>query len=93
MSEKQPLQNLVPLPYRHVSVQPYAGPLTAAAIEGHLLGKDSYRRTRYVVLEQSERSERCAAFHRHQRDACAERDDARPQEWAQCFTEHGERDE
>lgn len=55
MSEKQPLQNLVPLPYRHVSVQPYAGPLTAAAIESHLLGKDSYRRTRYVVLEQSER--------------------------------------
>jgi hypothetical protein len=47
-------QNLVPLPYRHVSVQPYHGPLTAAAIEAHLLGKDSYRRTRYVVLEQGQ---------------------------------------
>lgn len=45
-------RNLVPLPYRHVSVQPYAGPMTAEAIEAHLLGKDSYRRTRYVVLEQ-----------------------------------------
>jgi hypothetical protein len=44
--------NLVPLPYRQVSVQPYAGPLTTEAIEMHLLGKDSYRRTRYVVLEQ-----------------------------------------
>lgn len=47
-------QNLVPLPYRHVSVQPYHGPMTAEAIEAHLLGKDSYRRTRYVVLEQGQ---------------------------------------
>jgi hypothetical protein len=47
-------QNLVPLPYRHVSVQPYHGPMTAEAIVAHLLGKDSYRRTRYVVLEQGE---------------------------------------
>lgn len=45
-------ENFVPLPYRQVSVQPYAGPMTAAAIEAHLLGKDSYRRTRFVVLEQ-----------------------------------------
>jgi hypothetical protein len=47
-------QNLVPLPYRHVSVQPYHGSMTAEAIVTHLLGKDSYRRTRYVVLEQGE---------------------------------------
>jgi hypothetical protein len=47
-------QNLVPVPYRQVSVQPYPGPMTAAAIETHLLGKDSYRRTRYVVLEQDD---------------------------------------
>jgi hypothetical protein len=47
-------RNLIPLPYRHVSVQPYAGPMTTEAIEAHLLGKDSYRRTRYVVLEQGE---------------------------------------
>ncbi|MFQ5614687.1 MAG: hypothetical protein ACE5H9_21410 [Anaerolineae bacterium] len=45
-------QNFVPLPYRHVSVQPYDGPMTEEAIGAHLLGKDSYRRTRYVVLEQ-----------------------------------------
>ena len=45
-------RNFVPLPYRQVSVQPYSGPLTAEAIEAHLLGKDSYRRTRFVVLEQ-----------------------------------------
>src|SRR6185503_10965314 len=47
-------QNLVPLPYRQVSVQPYHGPMTAEAIAKHLLGKDSYRRTRYVVLEQGQ---------------------------------------
>lgn len=50
----QSVQNLVPLPYRHVSVQPYHGPMTAEAIVAHLLGKDSYRRTRYVVLEQGD---------------------------------------
>lgn len=49
------IENLVPLPYRHVSVQPYAGPMTEAAIVGHLLGRDSYRRTRYVILEQADR--------------------------------------
>ncbi len=48
--DKHP-QNFVPLPYRHVSVQPYHGPMTEEAIGTHLLGKDSYRRTRYVVLE------------------------------------------
>lgn len=47
--------NFVPLPYRQVSVQPYHGPMTAEAIHTHLLGKDSYRRTRYVILEQGTR--------------------------------------
>lgn len=51
-SDKRSIQNLVPLPYRHVSVQPYHGLMTAEAIAKHLLGKDSYRRTRYIVLEQ-----------------------------------------
>lgn len=45
-------QNLVPLPYRQVSVQPYRGPMTEEAIVLHLHGRDSYRRTRYVVLER-----------------------------------------
>ncbi len=47
-------QNLVPLPYRQVSVQPYTGPMTPEAIGAYLLGKDSYRRTCYVVLEQGD---------------------------------------
>ncbi len=52
MAEKKKYpENFVPLPYRHVSVQPYHSPMTEEAICAHLLGKDSYRRTRYVVLE------------------------------------------
>src|SRR5262245_2022875 len=42
--------NYVPLPYRQVSVQSYAGELTEAAILSHLRGRDSYRRTRFVIL-------------------------------------------
>jgi hypothetical protein len=45
-----PARNLVPLPYRRVSVQPYQGELTAAAIERHLVGREAYRRTDYIVL-------------------------------------------
>ena len=44
------ITNLVPLPYRRVSVQPYAGAMTAAALQAHLLGREAYRRTDFVVL-------------------------------------------
>jgi hypothetical protein len=44
--------NFVPLPYRQVSVQAYDGALTEAAIVAHLRGRDSYRRTRFVILRQ-----------------------------------------
>lgn len=46
--------NFVPLPYRQVSVQPYSGPMTGAAILDHLLGRDSYRRTRFVILHRDQ---------------------------------------
>jgi hypothetical protein len=45
-------KNLVPLPYRRVSVQPYAGEMTEAAIRARLLGREAYRRTDFVVLRQ-----------------------------------------
>ncbi len=45
-------RNFVSLPYRQVSVQPYTGAMTEAAIVGHLRGRDSYRRTRFVILHQ-----------------------------------------
>lgn len=43
-------RNLTPLPYRGVSVQPYAGEMTEAAIVAQLLGRETYRRTEFIVL-------------------------------------------
>lgn len=48
------MKNLVPLPYRRVSVQPYPGEMTEAAIRAHLLGREAYRRTDFVVLRRGE---------------------------------------
>jgi len=48
------LKNLVPLPYRRVSVQPYSGEMTEAAFRAHFLGREAYRRTDYIVLRQGE---------------------------------------
>ena len=47
-------RNLVPLPYRQVSVQPYAGPMTRAGITAHLMGREAYRRTNFIVLHRGE---------------------------------------
>lgn len=44
------VQNLVPLPYRRVSVQRYDGPMTIEAITALLLSRDAYRRTDFIVL-------------------------------------------
>lgn len=46
------LRNLVPLPYRRVSVQRYVGEMTPAALQSYLLGKEAYRRTEYIVMRQ-----------------------------------------
>lgn len=43
-------RNLIPLPYRRVSVQRVAIPLTQTSICQYLLGKEAYRWTDYVVL-------------------------------------------
>lgn len=50
--------NFVPLPYRRVSYQPYAGAMADAAITHYLLNHEVYRRTDIVVLH-NERHE-CA---------------------------------
>jgi hypothetical protein len=42
--------NVVPLPYRGVSVQVYGGPMTEAGITGRFLGREAYRRTEFIVL-------------------------------------------
>ena len=44
------VKNLVPLPYRRVSVQSYDGPMTVDAITTLLLSRDAYRRTDFIVL-------------------------------------------
>jgi len=44
------VKNLVPLPYRRVSVQHYAGPMTVDAITLLLLSREAYRRTDFIVL-------------------------------------------
>ncbi len=46
--------NLVPLPYRQVSVQPYDGAMSEAAILAHLLGREAYRRTNFIVLHRGD---------------------------------------
>jgi hypothetical protein len=43
-------RNLVPLPYRNVSMQPYGGVFTDHAVTAHLLGREAYRRTEFIVL-------------------------------------------
>jgi len=50
--------NFVPLPYRRVSFQPYAGDMTEGAIAAHLLAREVYRRTDVVVLHDP--ASRCA---------------------------------
>jgi len=44
------VKNLVPLPYRRVSVQHYDGPMTVEAITTLLLSREAYRRTDFIVL-------------------------------------------
>jgi hypothetical protein len=43
-------QNFIPLPYRGVSVQAYDGPMTANGIVASFLGRETYRRTEFIVL-------------------------------------------
>jgi hypothetical protein len=43
--------NVVPLPYRGVSVQAYDGPMTETGIASHFLGRETYRRTEFIVLK------------------------------------------
>ena len=42
--------NIRPDAYRHVSVAEVSFPLTAASLEEHFLGRECYRRTRYLVV-------------------------------------------
>ncbi|MFN8456191.1 MAG: hypothetical protein U0401_16240 [Anaerolineae bacterium] len=56
-------RNLVPLPYRRVSVQPYSGPMTAEAIESLLMEREAYRRTDFIVLKGKDKETAVVAHH------------------------------
>jgi len=62
-------KNLVQIPYRGVSYQPYAGKMTEAAIAGHLLGKEAYRRTYFVILHTAEQRHALVAIDVADREA------------------------
>jgi hypothetical protein len=44
-------RNFIPLPYRGVSVQAYDGPMTVQGIVASFLGRETYRRTEFIVLK------------------------------------------
>jgi hypothetical protein len=62
-------RNFVPLPYRRVSYQPYDGPMTAAAVESHLLAREVYRRTDAVILHGAHQQLAVAAVQRVESEA------------------------
>ncbi|MGR8940415.1 MAG: DUF7714 family protein [Gammaproteobacteria bacterium] len=61
-------KNLVPLPYRRVSYQPYAGKMTPDAITEHLMARELYRRTDFVVLHNDSQEFAVAAVQRIESD-------------------------
>ena len=69
-------KNFVPLPYRRVSYQPYAGAMTAAAIEDHLMAREVYRRTDVVILHNAAHELAVAAVQRAESDDLFSRVDA-----------------
>ena len=62
-------KNFVPLPYRRVSYQPYAGAMTEVAIREHILAREVYRRTDVVVLHNADHQLAVAAVQRAESDA------------------------
>lgn len=53
---RDPAPNTITFPYRGLSVQDTDGPLTPAAVEQLLLGREIYRRTEYIVLRNDGQS-------------------------------------
>lgn len=61
--------NFVPLPYRRVSYQPYAGAMTPNAIAEHLITREIYRRTDIIVLHNDKHEFAVAAVQRADADS------------------------
>ncbi len=69
-------KNFVPLPYRRVSYQFYAGAFNADAIIDHLLSREVYRRTDIVVLHNDMNEYAVAAVQRASSETLFSRVDA-----------------
>ncbi len=69
-------KNFVPLPYRRVSYQPYAGDMSEEAITAHLLAREAYRRTDIVILHNERGENAVAAVQRVESEALFVRVDA-----------------
>jgi hypothetical protein len=61
--------NLLPLPYRRVSVQPFSEAMTESSIVSTFLGREAYRRTDFVVLEGADSKTAVIAIERASNDA------------------------
>jgi hypothetical protein len=56
-------KNVAPLPYRNVSNQPYDGEMSEEKILLHLMGREAYRRTEFIILHNdSEERAVCAVL-------------------------------
>ncbi|MGY6278379.1 DUF7714 family protein [Methylomonas sp. MgM2] len=60
--------NFVPLPYRRVSYQPYAGDMTEKAITEYLLPREVYRRTDIIILHNEQNQYAVVAVQRLRSD-------------------------
>jgi hypothetical protein len=50
------MRNFVPSQYRSVSVATIEGPLDEATMRAHFIGREAYRRTRFIVVRCAERT-------------------------------------
>lgn len=60
--------NFVPLPYRRVSYQPYAGAMNAVDITCYIMERELYRRTDIVILHNADQEYAVAAVQRAESD-------------------------
>ena len=61
-------KNIVPLPYRNVSNQPYDGEMSEPAILSHLMGREAYRRTEFIVLNKNSEERAVCAISTEDKD-------------------------
>lgn len=61
-------KNVIQIPYRGVSCQPYGGEMSEAGIVAHFMGREAYRRTNFIVLEGDGDERALVAIHAEDRE-------------------------